>query len=233
LLATISRIDLLRFFQRVGCMSADYGPTFAAEKLAAEHGFGFSSETLRKWMIEDELWVDRKQRQKRVHQPRPRRDCGGELVQVDGSEYCGSVVRRPRAAMHLDGATNRLMHLYFVESESTSAYFHAARAYLEAWGKSVAFYSHKHGVFRVNHPGALGDDGMPSSAGLCTRSMPSTTRPTSPRSRNGSATPTRQHRHHPYLRSPQNAARGQPDVQGGLLSGRRQYARLGFPVRVA
>jgi hypothetical protein len=52
------------------------------------------------------------------------------------------------------------MHLQFVESESTFAYFHAARAYLEAWGKPVAFYSDKHGVFRINHPGALGGDGM-------------------------------------------------------------------------
>jgi len=47
-----------------------------------------------------------------------------------------------------------------VWSESTFSYFHATRAYLEAWGKPVAFYSDKHGVFRVNHPGALGDDGM-------------------------------------------------------------------------
>ena len=52
------------------------------------------------------------------------------------------------------------MHLQFVESESTFAYFQAARTYLEAWGKLVAFYSDKHGVFRVNHPGALGGDGM-------------------------------------------------------------------------
>src|SRR5437660_1435458 len=60
----------------------------------------------------------------------------------------------------VDDPTSRLMHLQFVESESTFAYFHAARAYLEAWGKPVAFYSDKHGVFRVNHPGALGGDGM-------------------------------------------------------------------------
>src|SRR5246127_1822175 len=52
------------------------------------------------------------------------------------------------------------MHLQFVESQSTFAYFYAARAYLEAWGKPIAFYSDKHGVFRVNHPGALGGDGM-------------------------------------------------------------------------
>src|SRR5271166_4880947 len=68
----------------------------------------------------------------------------------------------------VDDATSRLMHLQFVESESTPvqargrlfAYFHAARAYLEAWGKPIAFYSDKHGVFRVNHPGAVGGDGM-------------------------------------------------------------------------
>jgi len=78
---------------------ADFGPTLAAEKLAGDHGFSFSSETLRKWMIADGLWLDRKQRRKRVHQPRHRRECVGELVQIDGCV----VVRRSRAAMHLAG----------------------------------------------------------------------------------------------------------------------------------
>src|SRR6201998_339187 len=141
---------------------ADFGPTLAAEKLAGEHGFSFSSETLRKWMIEDGLWRERNERQKRVHQPRPRRECVGELVQVDGSEHYWFEDRGPQCTLlvFVDDATSRLMHLQFVESESTFAYFHAARAYLEAWGKPVAFYSDKHGVFRVNHPGALGGDGM-------------------------------------------------------------------------
>jgi hypothetical protein len=140
----------------------DFGPTLAAEKLAAEHSFSFSSETLRKWLIADGLWLDRKQRQKRVHQPRPRRDCVGELVQVDGSEHWWFEDRGPQCTLlvFIDDATGQLMHLQFVESESTFAYFRAARGYLEAWGKPVAFYSDKHGVFRINHPGALGGDGM-------------------------------------------------------------------------
>jgi transposase len=140
---------------------ADFGPTLAAEKLAAEHGLSFSSETLRKWMIADGLWCDRKQR-KIIHQPRRRRECIGELVQVDGSEHWWFEDRGPQCTLlvFVDDATSRLMHLQFVESESTFAYFHAARAYVEAWGKPVAFYSDKHGVFRVNHPGALGGDGM-------------------------------------------------------------------------
>jgi transposase len=141
---------------------ADFGPTLAAEKLAGEHGFAFSSETLRKWMITEGLWLDRKQRRRRVHQPRHRRECVGELVQVDGCEHWWFEDRGPQCTLlvFVDDATSRLMHLQFVESESTFAYFHAARAYIEAWGKPVAFYSDKHGVFRVNHPGALGGDGM-------------------------------------------------------------------------
>jgi hypothetical protein len=140
----------------------DFGPTLAAEKLREAHGITVGRETLRQWMIEDGLWRDRKQRQKRVHQPRPRRECVGELVQVDGSEHWWFEDRGPQCTLlvFVDDATSRLMHLQFVESESTFAYFHAARAYLEAWGKPVAFYSDKHGVFRVNHPGALGGDGM-------------------------------------------------------------------------
>src|SRR5262249_31736640 len=139
----------------------DFGPTLAAEKLREDHGIALGRETLRQWMIEAGLWRDRKQR-KRIHQPRPRRDCVGELVQVDGSEHWWFEDGGPQCTLlvFVDDATSRLMHMQFVESESTFAYFHAARAYLEAWGKPVAFYSDKHGVFRVNHPGALGGDGM-------------------------------------------------------------------------
>jgi hypothetical protein len=38
----------------------------------------------------------------------------------------------------IDDATGRLMHLQFVESESTFAYFHAARAYLEDFVKVLS-----------------------------------------------------------------------------------------------
>ena len=140
----------------------DFGPTLAAEKLREVHKIALGRETLRLWMIEDGLWLDRKQRRKQGHQPRQRRECVGELVQVDGSEHWWFEDRGPQCTLlvFVDDATSRLLHLEFVESESTFAYFHAARAYLEAWGKPIAFYSDKHGVFRVNHPGALGGDGM-------------------------------------------------------------------------
>jgi hypothetical protein len=64
----------------------DFGPTLAAEKLREVHGITHGRETLG-LIIHAGLWLERKQRRKRVHQPRSRRDCVGELVQVDGCEH--------------------------------------------------------------------------------------------------------------------------------------------------
>ena len=120
----------------------DFGPTLAAEKLREVHGIRLGRETLRLWMVEAGLWLDRKPRRKRVHQPGYRRDCVGELVQVDGCEHWWFEDRGPRCTLLvlIDDATGRLMHLQFVESESTFAYFHAAPAYLEAWGKQLVTF---------------------------------------------------------------------------------------------
>src|SRR5947209_18399229 len=52
------------------------------------------------------------------------------------------------------------MQLRFVTSESAVDYFRTTRAYLEAHGKPVAFYSDKHGIFRVNTKEAAGGDGV-------------------------------------------------------------------------
>ena len=141
---------------------ADFGPTLAAEKLSELHGLDLGVETLRQWMIGADIWIRRKDRLKRVHQPRVRRDCLGELVQIDGSEHWWFEDRGPQSTLlvYVDDATSRLMHLKFVETESTFDYFQATREYLEAHGKPVAFYSDKHGVFRVNSAGAVQGDGM-------------------------------------------------------------------------
>ena len=65
----------------------DFGPTFACEKLSEEHGHRLWAETLRGWMIEDGLWEPKPRRAIREHPSRPRRDCLGDLVQIDGSPH--------------------------------------------------------------------------------------------------------------------------------------------------
>jgi len=141
---------------------ADFGPTLASEKLLEKHGFTVSVETLRRWMRKEGIWISRAARRRPFYQPRPRRDCLGELIQIDGSEHWWFEDRGPQCTLlvYVDDATSRLMHLQFVESESTFSYFVATTAYLEKHGKPVALYSDKHGVFRVNSRGAVGGDGM-------------------------------------------------------------------------
>ena len=112
---------------------ADFGPTLAAEKLTEHHGCSVSRETLRSWMIADGLWRDRRHRLPSPHQPRRRRDCLGELVQIDGSEHAWFEDRGPPCTLlaFVDDATSRLLQLRFVTSESAFDYFRTTRAYLE------------------------------------------------------------------------------------------------------
>jgi hypothetical protein len=130
---------------------SDFGPTLACEKLTEFHGVAVSIETLRKWMIQAELWVPRSRRRSRPYQPRRRRSCLGELVQIDGCEHAWFEDRGPKCTLlvYVDDATSRLMELRFVESESVFDYFTSTKAYLQRHGRPVAFYSDKASIFRV------------------------------------------------------------------------------------
>lgn len=141
---------------------ADFGPTLATEKLLELHGCPVSRETVRKWMIEDGLWLDRRRRMPSVHQPRNRRERLGELIQIDGSQHFWFENRAPGCTLlaYIDDATSRLMHAAFVPSESSPNYLRETQRYVRAHGRPIAFYSDKHPIFQVNNTAAAGGDGM-------------------------------------------------------------------------
>ncbi|HCN8988355.1 TPA: ISNCY family transposase [Escherichia coli] len=128
-------LDLIR------CHYSDFGPTLATEKLAERHHINLSVETVRNWMTADGLWRPHSRRRPRVYQPRYRRDCLGELVQIDGSHHDWFEGRAPKCCLlvFMDDATGRLMHLRFCDSENAFDYMMATRQYID-----------KHAVFRVN-----------------------------------------------------------------------------------
>ena len=130
----------------------DFGPTFACEKLVEEHGHRLSAETLRGWMIEDGLWEPRPRRAIREHPSRPRRECPGDLVQIDGSPHDWFEGRAPSCTLivYVDDATSRLLAAGFFAGETTEAYMRTTRAHLAAHGRPVAYYSDRYSVFRVN-----------------------------------------------------------------------------------
>jgi len=110
-------------------------------------------------MTAEGLWTPRARREARVQQPRRRRSCLGELIQIDGCDHDWFEERAPRCVLlvFIDDATGRLMELRFTDSESTFEYFKCMRRYLERHGRPVALYSDKASIFRVNrkeHAGA-------------------------------------------------------------------------------
>lgn len=132
----------------------DFGPTLAHEKLIECHGYAFSVERVRQWMIADGLWQAKARRKARIHQSRPRRPCRGELVQIDGSPHDWFEGRGPYCTLlvFIDDATSELMALRFFPAETTEGYMAVLREYLDRHGRPAALYSDRHSIFRVNHP---------------------------------------------------------------------------------
>jgi transposase len=140
---------------------ADFGPTLAAEKLAERHQIQLAKETVRRIQVDAGLWIPRRLRPPKIQQPRSRRACVGELIQIDGCEHRWFEDRAPActALVFVDDATSRLMGVKFTGAESTFGYFEALREYLERYGKPLALYSDKASVFRINHTTAVGGPG--------------------------------------------------------------------------
>ena len=136
----------------------DFGPTLAHEKLTEIHALCLSRESVRRIMVAEGLWKPKRAKRPPVHQMRERRACFGELVQIDGSDHDWFEGRGPRCTLlvYIDDATGQLLELWFVPEETFFAYCEASRHYFERYGKPVAFYSDKHGIFRVNQPQTLG-----------------------------------------------------------------------------
>src|SRR5439155_633652 len=76
---------------------------------------------LRGWMITDGLWQDRRHRLPSPHQPRRRRDCLRELVQIDGPEHAWLEDRGPPCTLlaFVDDATSRLTLPGFITAYNT------------------------------------------------------------------------------------------------------------------
>ena len=137
----------------------DFGPTFAAEKLYEKHGIKVNKETLRQLMVSWGLWEAKRQKQAQIHPQRPRRECFGELIQIDGSPHDWFEGRGPKCCLYvaIDDATSQICSLHFEPSETTAGYFKLMRKHIIVHGIPLATYSDRHGIFRINLPSASED----------------------------------------------------------------------------
>lgn len=130
-----------------------FGPTLASEKLLERNGVKVSKETIRQIMISEGLHRPKIRKEEKVRQMRERRKHRGELVQIDGSYHAWLEDRAQKACLILfvDDATSEILAAEFVEHESFFAYAKVCKGYFQQFGLPEAFYSDRHGIFRVNH----------------------------------------------------------------------------------
>src|SRR5690348_3521291 len=127
-----------------------FGPTLAAEYLHRLHQITVSKETLRHWMTQAGLWRAGHRRVVEVHQWRPRRSRCGELVQWDTSDHDWLEGRGERIYLisMIEDATSRLF-ARFVRRDTSEENRRLLWTYLERFGRPLAFYTDKAGMFQV------------------------------------------------------------------------------------
>jgi transposase len=150
----------------------DFKPTLANEKLRDIHQIKVSVETLRQWMIQAKIWHGKARRKFEAHQMRERRPRLGELIQIDGSSHDWFEGRGPSCTMILfiDDATSKSMCALFVPTETTEAYMTVLRYYIKKFGRPVALYADKHGIFHINDKDKL-EEGLLTQLGRITKAL--------------------------------------------------------------
>ena len=130
----------------------DFGPTLASEKLA-EQGVQVSPDTLRGWLIAAGLWARRRQRDKH-RQRRPRRECFGELVQMDTSIHDWLEGRGESMVLiaMIDDATGRV-EAGFYPGETLPSHFDLLGHYLRKHGRPLAIYADRDSIFEAHSKG--------------------------------------------------------------------------------
>jgi hypothetical protein len=137
----------------------DFGPTLASEKLAAD-GLEVGVETLRRWLLAAGLWERRRHREPHRSR-RPRRECFGELVQMDASIHEWFEGRGEAAVLiaMIDDATNRIAAKFYAAG-TVEAHLDLLGVWLRGYGRPRSVYTDRHSIFAPQDKGKALPDGV-------------------------------------------------------------------------
>jgi hypothetical protein len=126
----------------------DFGPTLASEKLYEIDGIRVSDETLRKWLIEAGLWKRRRKRSSH-RRWRQRKECFGEMVQIDGSQHDWLEGRGPELVLmgYIDDATNNTFARFY-DYEGTIPAMESFKCYVRRYGLPQSLYLDRHTTYK-------------------------------------------------------------------------------------
>jgi hypothetical protein len=134
------------------------GPTFATEKLLEYDRIKVSRETLRKWLLEKNLWSRHRKSGNHLNW-RPRKECYGEMVILDGSHHDWLEGRGPKLVLmgYIDDATNKLFARLY-DYEGTIPAMDSFKRYIERYGIPQSIYADKHTTYKSTKKPTIEDE---------------------------------------------------------------------------
>lgn len=126
----------------------DFGPTLGSEKLFEIDKIKINDETLRLWLIE--AGIEYKKRKKREHrQMRERKECNGEMLQMDGSDHDWFEGRGEKCVFIgcIDDATSTPFGRFY-PYEGTLPAMDCFKGYIKKNGIPINLYMDKHTTYK-------------------------------------------------------------------------------------
>ena len=132
---------------------SDFGATLASEELA-KRKIAVSPDTLRRWLATAGLW-QRKRRRAKHRSRRQRRECLGELIQMDTSLHDWLEGRGTEPIVlvaMIDDATGRVLARFY-GGETVEAHFDLLGRWLARHGRPVSLYTDHDSIFESESKG--------------------------------------------------------------------------------
>src|SRR3954447_4392318 len=150
----------------------DFAPTFASQHVSKQLGIKVGRDTMRKWLVAAGRWESGRRKVERIHQWRERRACFGELVQWDTSDHDWLEGRGERLYLiaMIDDATSRV-HARFVQHDTAEENMRVLWAWLERYGRPLAFYTDKAAMFETAPKSGTGEEQSPMQPTQITRAL--------------------------------------------------------------
>lgn len=135
-----------------------FGPAFAAEKLFEIDKLNMRPETLRLWFIES--GIEYKKRKAPKHRSwRPRKECLGQMLQIDGSSHAWFEQRGPESVLmgYVDDATGRIFGRFY-DYEGTRPFMDSFKRYIKKYGLPQSVYIDMHSTYKSPKKPSIEDE---------------------------------------------------------------------------
>jgi transposase len=136
----------------------DFGPTLATEKLFEIDKIKINNETLRLWLLG--AGISYKKRKLRPHrQWRQRKQCFGQMIQLDGSHHDWFEGRGEKCVLmgYIDDATGNPFGRFYAY-EGTLPAMDSFKSYIKKYGIPVSIYLDKHTTYKSNKKQTIEDE---------------------------------------------------------------------------